>query len=182
MLFLYIVCFSAQSYAQTNDIENFEVGARIKNIVFDYFRQEYDSMVYNVGSVFLMPSDSLLFNKKNEYTIAVSNPDNGYLEISFKNRLLYKYTLINNKINGTGFCFYPFSGNVALQGSFKKGKLDGLVFVQEKNGEMIEVMKFKEGKYIKHIFHWLSFSKKNLRERSKNRSTNPLRNDEVIVR
>ncbi|HBF88543.1 MAG TPA: hypothetical protein DDX39_07870 [Bacteroidales bacterium] len=148
--------------------------------VIDYFRQERDSVVYVNGSVFLMPSDSLSFNGKNEYSIKVSNSKNGSLEIYFKNRLLYQYMLINNRINGTGFCYYPFSSDVALQGSFKEGKLHGLVFVQEGNGEIIEVMQFKNGKYVKHIYHWLSFSKKSLRQRSKGRSINPLRGDETI--
>jgi hypothetical protein len=174
-----------QVFSQTNDKKTriFEKDTIFtSNSVFDYFRQEEDSIVFIVGSVYLMPSDSLSFNEGNEYTTKVINPDNGYLEIYFKNKLLYKYRLINNKIERIGFCYYPFNSNIALQGSFKEGKLHGLVFVQKVNGEILEVMRFKKGKYIKHIYHWLSFSNKALRKRSKHRSYNPLRNDEIIHR
>ncbi|MFO7878586.1 MAG: hypothetical protein R6V52_00925 [Bacteroidales bacterium] len=176
------ICAFAQKKSFNKNYAFLQTDTVIKSCsVFDFFRQELDSNVYTVGSVFLMPPDSLYFNKKNEYIIKVSNPKNGHLKIYFKNKLLYKYMLINNEIKGTGFCYYPFSGNVALQGRFKKGKLNGLVFVQNENGEMIEVMKFKKGQYLKHIYHWLSFSKKSLRARSKKRSSNPLRNDEIIT-
>lgn len=185
ILFLLLNCVHTFAQKKSFDIKNgiFQKDTVIKDcFVFDYFRQEYDSIVYNVGCVFLMPSDSLSFTKKNEYTVKVLNSEDGYLEVYFKNRLLYKYMLINHEIKGTGFCYYPFSGNIALQGQFEEGKLNGLVFVQKENGEMLEVMKFKEGKYIKHVYHWLSFSNKRLHDRSKNRSSNPLRNDEVIIR
>jgi len=186
LLFLLLFnCINAFAQKKSYDVNNtfFQTDTVIKSCsIFDYFRQEHDSIVYAVGSVFLMPSDSLHFNEKNEYTIKVSTPENGHLEIYFKNKLLYKYMLINHEIRGTGFCYYPFSGNVALQGRFEEGKLNGLVFVQKEDGEMIEVIKFKEGKYIRHVYHWLSFSKKSSRARSKNRSSNPLRNDEIITR
>ncbi len=181
LLFNGIYAFAQEKPSNANNAF-FQTDTVIKSCsIFDFFRQEHDSVVYAIGSVFLMPSDSLYFNKKNEYTIKVSNPENGYLEIYFKKRLLYKYMLINHELNGTGFCYYPFSGDIALQGRFKDGKLNGLVFVQKEDGEIIEVMKFKEGKYLKHVYHWLSFSKRSLRVRSKNRSSNPLRGNEVIT-
>lgn len=135
-------------------------------------------MVFLVG-IMVVPGDSLNW-AKNEYLIKVTTPSEGYLEIFFKDRLLYKYYLINNEVQGTGIIYYPFLGNVAIEGQFNSGVLDGLVFVHKKDGEMIEVMKFRKGKYIRHLYHWLSFSKKSLKARSRNRSSNPLRNDEVI--
>ncbi len=181
LLFAYIQNF-AQNISDNEKNKLFQKDTIITDYsVFDYFRQEQDSIVQVVG-VILMPTDSLSLFGKNEYTIKVSNPKNGYLKVYFKNKLLYKYMLIDNEIKGTGFCYYPFSGNVALQGTFKNNKLNGEVFVLKENGEILEVMKFKKGKYIKHLYHWLSFSKKSLRARSKNRSYNPLRGDEIIVR
>lgn len=150
------------------------------NVIFDYFRQEFDSIVNVVGSVFIMPLDSLSLNGQNKYTIRVIKPNDGYLEVYFKDRLLYKYRLIAGTVEGTGYCYYPFLTNVALQGTFKDGKPHGLVFVLRDNGFVNEVMMFRNGKYVRHIYHWLSFSRKSLRERSKNRSSNPLRNDEPL--
>ena len=183
LIILIMACTSIVCYSQKNSKKIvLSEGTDISNVVFDYFRQEFDSTVYEVGSVFLMPSDSLSFKSKNEYTIKVSNPENGYLEVYFKSRLLYKYMVSGYEVNGTGFCYYPFSGRVALEGRFKNGKLNGLVFIQTDDGEMIESMVFKNGKYIRHIFHWLSYSKKSMRIMRKNRSANPIRNDELIVR
>lgn len=150
-------------------------------VIFDYFRQEYDSMVYCVGG-YLMPSDSISFKSQNEYRIEVVTPNNGYLNIYFKNKLLYQYSLYNNEVCGVGSCYYPFTSDVSVQGQFVKGKLDGLVFVQNEKGKMIESMKYRNGKYVKHVFHWLSLSKRALRYRSKKRSDNPLRGDEEIIR
>lgn len=153
--------------------------------VYDYFRQEYDSIVFTVGCIFLMPSDSISFLGKNEYKIikeTTTNPRFGHLYIYFKNKLLYEYTVVDNNITGIGVCYYPFSGNVAITGQFNNGKLNGLVIVQRQNGEILEVMKYKKGKYIKHVYHWLAFTKKQLKGRSKNRSDNPLKGDELIIR
>lgn len=129
-----------------------------------------------------MPSDSLSFNQRNEYLVRVKDPENGYLEVLFRNRLLYKYMLINNEINGTGYCYYPFLGRVAIQGQFKEGRLNGVVCVLAKDGGIIECMKYKKGIYKKHIYHWLDSSSRSIREKRKNRSSNPLKGDEVIVR
>lgn len=151
------------------------------NAVFDYFRQEIDSFVFFLYSGFLMPCDSLSFTGKNDYVIKITNPQRGYLEVFFKDRLLYKYFLFKNEVTAVGFCFYPFSGNVAIQGQFKKGLLDGLVFVHNENGEIREVMRYKKGKYVKHIYHKWCFTKRCIRELSKDRSSNPLRMDEPTV-
>ncbi|HEY9700914.1 MAG TPA: hypothetical protein V6C58_00615, partial [Allocoleopsis sp.] len=104
-----LLLYCTHSFAQENsfDLRNFSfrTDTTVKTEkVFDFFRQEYDSSVYVIGSVFLMPSDSLSFKVNNNYIIKVSNPKNGQLEIYFKDRLLYKYTLRDYEINGTGFC------------------------------------------------------------------------------
>jgi hypothetical protein len=150
------------------------------NIIYDFFRNEYDSILYNIGSVFLMPSDSISFKNKNRYKIHVTEPNNGKLKIYYKSKLLFEYKLINRKVEGTGYCYYPFTGNIALQGRFSNNKLNGLLFVQKSDGRILEGMKYEKGIYIEHIYHWLSFSKKSLRKRSKDLNKNPLKNNEII--
>jgi hypothetical protein len=144
-----------------------------RNFVFDYFRQTHDSTVYVVGGRFLMHGDSLSF-RRNEYQIDSTSE---YLNILFKNKLLYSYSMSNGKIEGTGYCFYPFIGSVAIQGNFIDSKLHGLVFIQRQNGSMVEVMEFNMGEYVKHVYHWLCDNKKCLKYKSKNRSSNPLTNN-----
>lgn len=129
-----------------------------------------------------MPSDSVSFKEGNSYRVEIKRPQNGTLKIYFKGYLLCKYSLIDGQINGIGIFYYPFLGNVAVQGQFVDGKLHGLVFLQRENGEIVEVMKYRNGVYVKHVFHWLSHSKKSLRARSMNRSSNPLKNNEEIIR
>lgn len=103
ILILSLNCVHSFAQKKSFDIKNggFQKDTVIKEyFVFDCFRQEYDSIVYNVGCVFLMPSDSISFNKKNEYMIKVLNSEDGYIEVYFKNRLLYKYMLINHANQG----------------------------------------------------------------------------------
>lgn len=146
---------------------------RYKNYVFDYFRQVHDSTVYVVGGRFLMHGDSLSF-RRNEYQIDSTSE---YLNILFKNKLLYSYSMSNGKIEGIGYCFYPFIGSVAIQGYFVDSKLHGLVFIQRQNGSMVEVMEFNMGKYVKHVYHWLCDNSKCVKFKSKNRTSNALTNN-----
>ena len=153
----------------------------VTNAVFDYFTQMIDSTVFVVYSGFLINGDSISFTGKNDYVVKITNPQKGYLEIYFKGRLLYKYSLFKNEITGIGFCYYQFSDVVAMQGQFKNGLLDGLVFINNEDGETREVMMFKKGRYVRNIYNKYCFTKKCLRNFSRNRSDNPLRMDEVIV-
>ena len=154
----------------------------VTNAVFDYFRQMLDSTVFFVYSGCIINGDSISFTGKNDYMVKITNPQKGYLEIYFKGRLLYKYSLFKNEITGIGFCYYQFSDVVAMQGQFKNGLLDGLVFINNKDGETREVMMFKKGRYVRNIYIKYCFTKKCLRNFSRHRSDNPLRLDEVIVR
>jgi regulatory protein YycH of two-component signal transduction system YycFG len=151
--------------------------ADIRPAVYDYFRQEFDSVVYVIGSVFLMHSDSLSF-KTNDYCYRQSND---YLKIYFKDRLLYEYSLVEGEVEGLGYCCYPFESSIAVQATFKNSKLHGLVSIHEKNGKVLEIMDFEDGIYKKHYFHYLVKNKRKLKRLSKNRSKNPLKNDELII-
>jgi len=67
LLFLIFNCIQAFTQNMSFNInENFPQNDTIiaSYSVFDYFRHEYDSIVYTVGCVYLMPSDSLSLVKK----------------------------------------------------------------------------------------------------------------------
>lgn len=148
---------------------------------FNYFTESNDSVVSIMNGIYLDPRDSIIETFTIQREKSKGNSRFGWLTISHNDKVLYKYELVDGKVDGIGYCYYPFTGRVAFQAQFKKDKLNGIVFFQDMSGKIIEVMKFKSGRYRRHLFHWLSYSKKSLRLRSKNRSSNPLRNDEVIT-
>lgn len=154
------------------------VSCNYSNMIFDYFRHQNDSNIYIIGSVFLMPSDSLSFVEKNEYCTkeTIFNGSVTEKKIFFKDELLYSYTVKDDKINGVGYIYYPFLKKIAIQGNFCNSKLQGLVTVQNKNGKIMEIMKYRNGKYIKHVFHQ-KYGYNNYKLDSKN----PLNNDYLLV-
>lgn len=169
-----------QVSAQEEKLIDIDKGVYLRDTTFtlcfvsNYFNQKYDSINLVVGKVFVTPGDSIKFNGCNSYTYVVENNRKGYLYIYFKGRLAYRYNLYKGRVRGVGICYYTFTGDVALQGAFKDGRIDGMVTVQKKNGEIIEAMKFKKGKYVKHLYHWVYYDRKALRLISKGRSRNPL--------
>lgn len=173
-IIIMFVCFTADMCYSQKDKD-------CKTQIYNYFTQRNDSIIFDIGSVFLMSSDSISLIG-NIYCIKTDTVIN-QKEVYFKKKLLFKYETKNGKVNGIGYCFYPFLEKVAIQGQFKNEKLHGFVITQDENGKIIECMKFKNGVYKRHLFHFESDnSKKSLRMISKNRSKNPLRNDELIVR
>lgn len=137
-------------------------------VIYNYFTQQYTSIVYDIGSVFLMPSDSVSFKNDNVYETRVTDSIDGYKEVFFKNRLLFRYEMRQGKVEGLGYCFYPFSSTIAIQGEFVNNKLNGWVFFQDKNGKVIEVMRYKHGRFEELLYHWNFINtKKNLWKISK---------------
>lgn len=151
-------------------------------VIFDYFRQEWDSTVFTVGPVYLFfKGDEISFKEPFEYML-VKDADKGKLEIFLKDKLLYEYTLKDGAINGVGYCYYPFLGNIAIQGEFRNNQLNGLVIVMEENGKVLEIMEFKKGIFKKQIFMQGIESKKILKRYSKQRERNPLQDSGVHIR
>lgn len=145
--------------------------------VFNYFTGEYEKIIYIIGKAYLMPSDSLSFTRNVYQVDSIASEINIY----FKSHLLFNYQFLNKGGEGYGYCYYPFTGAIALQGYFRNFLLDGLLFVSDPDGRILEAMKFKHGVYQKHVYFWRCLSKKALRRMSKHRSDNPLLNNEQIV-
>lgn len=144
--------------------------------IYNYFTSEFVSDVYDIGRVRISPVNlqqslfhEIVDTSKNIYTVHYSG------------KIVFQYELSEGKINGMGYCYYSQSGNVAIQAEFKNDKLDGFVYVHDENGRLIEIMKFRNGKYKRHIYDFQIHDKKGLRMISKNRSSNPLRNNEAII-
>lgn len=148
----------------------------IQYFVFDYFRQVKDYSVYDIGKVTLMNYED--FNDSlNEYCVFKNQ---NLLVIKFKDEILYEYQISKGKVNGLGFVYYPFLDKTALIGEFKNDKLHGSLYVFDKKGILIEVLKYKRGKYIKHQYFWLD-SNTEVKSRKKIfNKTNPLNNYDII--
>jgi antitoxin component YwqK of YwqJK toxin-antitoxin module len=102
--------------------------------------------------------------------------------IKYKNEILFEYNLIDGKVNGIGFCYYPFLKKTAMIGEFKNDQLHGKLLVFDFEGMLIEIMLYKNGKYKEHLYFW-NESITSLKHNSvKSSSLNPLRNDDLIVR
>lgn len=141
--------------------------------------------MFTIGSIYLFSSnDDISFKAPFEYNI-LRDDDKGKLKVFLKDKLLYEYTLRDGIINGIGYCYYPFLGNVAIQGEFKNNKLNGLVIIMERNGEVLEIMEFKNGEFKKQIFQGTS-SKKilklyNKHIKNKYLDNNPLKGREINI-
>lgn len=177
-LFIFIIylCYANLGFSQNTK----------EYVIFDYFRQEWDSTVFIIGPIALFSSkDDISFKEPFEYTLMRQN-DKGKLEIFLKDKLLYEYTLRDGVVNGMGYCYYPFLGNVAIQGEFKNNKLDGLVFLMERNGEVFEIMEFKKGEFKKQIFKQGTSSKRILKRftkhiRNEYIDNNPLKGQKIYI-
>jgi hypothetical protein len=97
-----------------------------------------------------MPSDSINFSGENIYHHVFRGDS---LNIYFKERLLFNYAIKDGYIS-TGKIFYPFEDRIALWGQFKDNKIDGIVVLFNINGEILEIIEFRKGKYKSHIYHW----------------------------
>jgi hypothetical protein len=150
----------------------------ISNSVYDFFTGQEDSFNFYKGKIRLMEFDSIDMEGNNEYRFEYKHDDE--LKVYFKEHPLFSHEVENGQLKGSGYCFYPFEKRVAVQAEFRKSKLHGLVVVQDRNGKLLEIMKYKKGKYVRHLFHFNIKGEKGLRKYSRDHTGNPLLGDEVI--
>lgn len=171
---IWIFLFVIWGKAQENNV--FEIQLRDTtykmNCIYNYFNGELCEPIYFMGYICLMPFDSLDVFGRNYYEVRETEDS---LKIYFKECLVFEFQIVNGFVEGEGKCYYPFNNRVALRGSFKKSKLNGLTYVYDNNGAVIAGMRFRNNKYIKHEYFWIDYSFGELKNRSKlNRGVNPL--------
>ena len=153
---------------------------RCEAFVYDYFKEKKEVAIYEQSNQILMPFDSIEEDGKNEYCVkkVLDDLGNGSITVFYRNNLLFKYQVVSNEIKGAGICYYPFQKNdIAVIGWFKKSKLHGHVYVFDNKGVLVEVIKYKNGKYKKHLFYISRVG----REFKYKGSKNPLRLDYEII-
>lgn len=149
---------------------------------YNYFTGMMDTNYFLIGQFDLAPEYSIFDKGDNSYRIKVINPDDGKMEVYYRNKLLYMFPLKEGVVTGVGYGYYLNTNRVALQGNFKNGKLDGLLFIFDYDGSIFECMKYKKGIFLKSIYYIRAKSDKELKFRnSKRTSKNPLRGDELII-
>lgn len=149
---------------------------------FNHFSGEMDTNYFLMGQFILVSYDSLFDNGDNSYRINIIRPNNGKLEVYYRDKLLYEFPLKGGAVSGVGYGYYLDNNNIALQGNFKNGKLDGLLFIFNKEGKIFECMIYSKGIFKKSIYYIEATSTKDLKTRNSRRKTkNPLRNDEKII-
>lgn len=152
------------------------------NAFFNNFLGDMDTNRFLIGQCLLVSYDSIFVKGNNLYRVNIINHSNGKLEIYYRNKILYEFSLKNGIVSGVGYGYYLNNSTIALQGNFKNGKLDGFLFLFDKDGRVIECMKYVKGVFQKSIYYINAKSDKDLKIRNARRKTkNPLKNDEIII-
>lgn len=155
LLFSKITC--SQIKCLNEDIANCQIDSSFQ--VFDYFNQSTDSLFCVYGRVYLMDcapyymqkQKPLYVTRKTTYTDKYEGY--GLLDIFIDGNLLFRYEMLDGRIEGTGTIFYPLLNKVAYQATFKNGKLDGPLFcLSYDDSEVIHSMLFKNGKPKKLLY------------------------------
>lgn len=164
MKFLYFFIFSFFTVSSYSQVECFDEDIAEKceidtsYQIFDYFNHRIDSLFCLYGRVTLMDcSPYYLYKKRPIYiTRKLTYKDgSGMLDIFIDDKLLFRYYMINGRIEGSGYIFYPQTGHVAYQGYFSDGKLNGPLFCLSKDdSEVIHSILFKNGSPKKILFLW----------------------------
>lgn len=121
-----------------------------KSVVYNYFNQSEDSVVWYFGNLRLMRQDSVNLLGPNIYRHEYEGDS---LKIYFKNALLFSYSFDERGVSA-GTVYYPFDSCVAYWAQFRESELHGLVISMDKQSEVLEVMMYKKGKYQYHLHHW----------------------------
>lgn len=128
-------------------------------VIYDYFNQRWDSLFCLYDRVVLIDTYKYCYEEKKPIftTRKMTYEDgSGVLDIFIDGDHLFKYYMLNDKINGMGYIYYPRTGHIAFQGHFIDNKLDGSLFcLSYKDSEVIYSMLFKKGnpKKILYLFN-----------------------------
>jgi hypothetical protein len=137
-----------------------------------------DSLFYEVRhqhfySFFKQSIDSIFVSFDNDcfdQVVAMSKTGrNGYYKVSYKGQVLVWHEIIDGEISGLGLLWHPnlFGKKHVVpycQSIFLKSKLNGNTVFMNDRGKIIEILKYKKGKYKKHIYHHLASTHKVLRK------------------
>ena len=159
--FISAILFTKIAYSQIEcldiKIANCQIDSSFQ--VYDCFNQRMDSLFCVYGRVYLMDCSPyylkkqkpLYVTRKTTYTDKYEGY--GLLDIFIDGNLLFRYEMLDGRIEGTGTIFYPLLNKVAYQATFKNGKLDGPLFcLSYDDSEVIHSMLFKNGKPKKLLY------------------------------
>lgn len=182
----YCMCTSNAYGANNNDdliAFNFDTTYFVNEFI-NPFTNRPEKFVNQISRVLLLSTyDSLVLEA--EYKVVCSV---GRLSVFFLDSKLFEFKVQEGQFNGEGYAFYlnkdPQKNRVAIQATFKEGKMHGEVNVYDKYGSCIEQLMYDQGRFKKMIYSNNYTTKKSLRKRTqylKQQAIDPMKNDEVVV-
>jgi len=157
IVFLCLIFFnkvSSQNQILTDYLQHFssiEIGDSIR----------YSRKTTNYYSFFKGKKDSIFISFDVTYfdeVIVLNKQDrNGYLSISLEGELLINYQITCGKVEGLGYMIHPDLLSTKYfspycQGMFKNNQLHGIVTFYDNKGIIKSIVKYKGGRYSKHIY------------------------------
>lgn len=88
----------------------------------------------------------------------------GYLKIYFKEKLIFRYEVLNGKISGIGYKYDYKTGRIELYGLFYNSRLNGPLVRTNLDGSVAYIVNYRKGKFKKYIYHYRNKSEEDLME------------------
>lgn len=128
---------------------------------YSYFKLHLDSIFISF--------DSIVFNQEG---VIDNKSQHGYLEISYNDQVLVKNEIRNGKISGIGLLYHPNLLGLSYelpycQAHFSNNKLHGVVIFYDEIGITTEILLFRKGKYLKHLYHKKAITDESLKKGNK---------------
>lgn len=183
-------CFTSHGQYDKFWESNFEKSIKGDSIIFEssssehmnYFTQEMTSSTYYFGNISLGDLNDLAYSSlKMTQIVRIHNESNcGNYFVYLNGNLLFDYEIQENAVQGVGKCYYLcFECPIVSIGLFSNGKLNGPLLVFDKEGNILEIQNYKNGKYKGHLYHYLAKTKVALKEGNKKAKGNYSLKDKI---
>jgi len=170
LLFFPFLTFTTITFSQVDCLDEYIAKCEIDTSyqVFDYFNQRTDSLFCKYGRASLMDLAICYGREKKKFVYVTRkttyNDGRGLLDVFIEGKLLFRYSMKDDRIEGIAWIYYPFEdGRVAYQGFFINNKLHGMLFyMNNRDGSIVHSIFFKNGRPTKILYDWNLFQTKKI--------------------
>lgn len=161
---VFYTCLFCLSHGQFLFPEKPNVKVEADSTFYEYKGSSFFSYYTNTFDSLFIPFEAPILEQR----IGVDNISGyGYFIILYQNQILFRYEIKEFKISGIGYKYYTNSQGKVLdfpycQSMFKNNKLDGVTIFFNKKGIITEIVKFRNGKYCKYLYHFAAKTNKSL--------------------
>lgn len=128
-------------------------------LYYDYFYQRFDSVMVGILNI-----EKGVASAIKQKVVVNKKTGKGYLLIIYNNRILTKYQIEKNNINGLGMQFNSLLEDASKipfqQGYFKNGKLDGFYSYLDWDTGIIKAILFYKVGAFKQVIYAEDYNKK----------------------